>query len=174
MATWRDVDIPCLGHIERLTGFSVPVGNRVAVISYEALHVIDLTARRIIERDETVAEGGDAYDAQTQTLHHKGISYPILGVHGGSRALLTNPLGERLAFDTSIDGPGSIVRVLHVLDADNQAPIDIHFDDFSGDWCHATFSPDGRFIVVGAPYDLLVLQRDQVMDTSGTSHWTES
>ncbi len=160
MAPWRDVDISGLGYIERLIGFSVPAGRRLAVISYEALHVIDLTAQHAVERDETVAEGGDAYDARTQTLRHGGLSYSILGVHGGSRALLTSPLGERLAFDESIDGPGSIVRVLHVHDADNQVRIDIHFDDFSGDWCHATFSPDGCFIIVGAPYDLLVLQRD--------------
>ncbi len=161
MVIWRDVNVFGLGHIERVIGFSVPVDHRLAVISYEALYVIDLTAQRMIERDGTLTEGGDAYDTRTQTLGHEGLSYPILGVHGGSRALVTSPLGKRLAFDTSIDGPDSVTRVLHVLDADNQVRTDdIHFDDFSGDWCHATFSPNGRFIIVGAPYDLLVLQRD--------------
>jgi len=160
MAAWRDVNVSGLGYIERMIGFSVPVDHRLAVISYEALHVIDLTVQRAIERDGTLAQGGDAYDARTQTLRHEGLSYPILGVHGGSRALVTSPLGERLAFDTSIAGPDSAMRVLHVLDADNQVRTDIHFDDFSGDWCHATFSPNGRFIIVGAPYGLLVLQRD--------------
>ncbi len=114
MAAWRDVNVSGLDYVERIVGFSVPVDHRLAIISYEALYAIDLTALRAIECDETAAEGGGAYDARTQTLRHEGLSYPILGAHGGSHALLTSPLGERLAFDTSIDGPDSVIRVLHV------------------------------------------------------------
>ncbi len=74
MATWRDVDISGLGHIERTIGFSVPVGYRLAVISYEVLYVIDLTAQRAIERDETVAEGGDAYSADSDAAAGAEVS----------------------------------------------------------------------------------------------------
>ncbi len=38
------------------------------------------------------------------------------------------------------------------------------YKNFSGDWAAATFSADGRYIVLGCPYDfdLMVLERKTV------------
>jgi len=68
----------------------------------------------------------------------------IIGLFPG-RPLLDGRDGERLVLDAA----GLTVTVVR----NGGVVWSSAFENFSGDWAAATFSPDGRFIVLGCPYD---------------------
>ena len=70
--------------------------------------------------------------------------------------LLESPTGERLVLDAK-------AQVLSVL-RDSTIVYSRPYENFSGAWAAATFSPDGRYIVLGCPYDFdfVVLERGAV------------
>lgn len=141
MDQWRRLPVPSF--CERLIGFSVPQEDTVLVVSYEATHLVHLGPPVRVETD---AEHGeyDLYDPETGICPYLGKPWDILGLHPG-RPLLTGRGGERLVLNAE-------AQTLSVLD-DGEVAWSSTFENFSGDWAAATFSPDGRFIVLGCPYD---------------------
>src|SRR5262245_31884063 len=138
---WREPKVPEI--CERLIGFSVPQDGEVLVISYEGTHVVRLGSTITVETDEEFAEY-DIYDPDSGVARYRGRDYQIIGLHGGA-PLLESPTGERLVLDVKAEVL-SIVRGSKTI---YSRP----YENFSGDWAAATFSPDGRYVVLGCPYD---------------------
>ncbi len=135
-----------------MVGFSVPQDGEVLVVSYEGTHLVHLGPEVTVETDDEFAEY-DIYDPNTGLARYRGKEYRIIGEHGGS-PLLESPRGETLVLDTEAE----TVSVVH-----NGEPVfSMPYKNFSGDWAAATFSPDGRYIVLGCPYDFdfMVLERE--------------
>jgi hypothetical protein len=146
---WREPKVPEI--CERMIGFSVPQDNQVLVISYEGTHVVRIGSTITVETDEEFAEY-DIYDPESGVARYRGREYQIIGLHGGV-PLLESPTGERLVLDVK-------AQVLSVL-RDSTIVYSRPYKNFSGDWAAATFSLDGRYIVLGCPYDFdfVVLER---------------
>ena len=70
--------------------------------------------------------------------------WDILGLYPG-RPLLTTAGGEWLELDEASNTVSVFIGAGEVWSSP--------FENFSGDWAAATFSPDGQFIVLGCPYD---------------------
>jgi hypothetical protein len=143
-AAWRELKVPT--DWERLIGFSVPQDGTVLAVSNEGMHLLHLGPPVTVESDHDHADW-DLWAGEGATFHYQGRAWEVLGLAEG-RPLLTGRDGERLVVDVlSIDrGMISVVQHGNVVWS---AP----FKNFSGDWVSATFSLDGRFIVLGCPYD---------------------
>jgi hypothetical protein len=126
-----------------MIGFSVPDRGEVLVISYEGTHLLRLRHPVTVETDDALAEY-DIYDPASGKANYQGRAYRIIGLHGG-RPILDSPQGERLVLDMEAETL-SVSR-------DGEIVFFTAYDNFSGDWAAATFSPDGRYIVLGCPYD---------------------
>jgi hypothetical protein len=138
---WRQVEVP--GICERMIGFSIPQDDKVLVVSYEGTHLLHLTNPVTVEHDDEYAEY-DIYDPSTGNCLYKGKKWKIIGLYPG-QPLLESLYGERLQLD-------ALRECIAVVKGDEElwsSP----FENFSGDWVAVTFSPDGRFIVLGCPYD---------------------
>jgi hypothetical protein len=137
---WRRIPVP--GFCERMIGFSVPKHDAVLVLSYEGMHLLRLGP------PVTVSQVADPeYDpdhAHVGLGRYCGEDWEIIGLHGGE-PLLASPQGEWL----ELDDQANTVSVLAGGTEVWASP----FENFSGDWAAATFSPDGLFIVLGCPYD---------------------
>ncbi len=153
MNDWRRVPVPSF--CERLIGFSVPKGGRVLAISYEAVHLLTLATEVSVLTDEDFAEY-DIYDPDAGTASYQREEYRIIGLHGG-QPVLDGPDGELLALNQS-------ASTLSVVRAGTRT-FHTRYSNFSGDWAAATFSPDGRYIVLGCPYDFdfMVLVREETL-----------
>lgn len=141
METWRRCSVRYI--CERMLGISVPQDDTVLVVSLEGMHLVRLGPPVAVETDSGFT-GYDLYDPDAGVCRYRDRVWEIIGLFPG-RPLLDGPDGERLILDA--DGlTVSVVRggVLVWSSA---------FQNFSGDWAVATFSPDGRFIVLGCPYD---------------------
>lgn len=138
---WRQLPMP--GICERMIGFSVPQDDTVLVVSYERTHLVRLGHPVTVEPDPEYAEY-DLYDPDAGVCRYRGKEWDIIGLYPG-RAVLTGPDGEQLV----VDAEGGTVSVVK----GGQEVWSSTFENFSGDWSAATFSPDGRFIVLGCPYD---------------------
>ncbi len=149
MVDWRRLPVPQF--CERLIGFSVPENGEILVVSYEGVHLLRLGPQITVETDNEYAEH-DIYDPVTGVASYRGKEYRIIGLHGGS-PLVEGPDGERLVLDTDSETL-SVVR-------GGKMVYSTAYENFSGDWAAATFSQDGRYIVLGAPYDFdfIVLER---------------
>jgi hypothetical protein len=139
---WKLLAIPPI--CERLIGFSIPREGNVLVISYEAAHLMRLRDPVEIVHEPQAGEYA-IYDPEAGIADFHGTTYSIVGLHGGS-PLLTSPQGEQLQLDT--------VRERLIVTKEGGAVLDTAYENFSGDWAAATFSPDGRFIVLGCPNDM--------------------
>jgi hypothetical protein len=128
---------------ERLIGFSVPVGDRSLVISYEAVHVLRLGESVTVDTDREFAEY-DIYDPETGIAEYAGARFTIIGLHGG-KPVLTTPYGARLELDQS--------RQTILVRSRDTVELAAHYENFSEDWAAATFSPDGLYLLLGCPYD---------------------
>ena len=138
---WSRIPVP---HIcERMIGFSVPQHDTVLVISYEGTHLLHLGSPLTVETDDAYSEY-DLYDPATGVCRYRGRDWQIIGLHSGG-GLLASPQGEWLGLDVKAE----TVSVLR----GGETVWSSSFENFSGDWAAATFSPDGRFIVLGCPYD---------------------
>jgi hypothetical protein len=148
---WRQVAVPPF--CERMIGFSVPQDRMVLAISYEGMHVIQLGDSITIETDDAFNQY-DCYNPDTGIAKYRGTTWKIIGLHAGS-PLMRSPCNEELRLDS--DG----LRVSVFQDGTEQWSSS--FENFSGDWVAATFSPDGKIIVLGCPYDFdfRVWRRDQ-------------
>jgi hypothetical protein len=153
---WRQLSVP--GICERMIGFSVPQDDTVLVVSYEGMHLVRLGPPITVETDPNYAEY-DLYEPDTGVCRYRGKSWEIIGLHPG-RPVLTGCEGERLVLDAE-KGTVSIVK-------GGGETWSSRFENFSGDWAAATFSPDGRFIVLGCPYDFdfRVWERTAVLELS--------
>jgi hypothetical protein len=138
---WRQLQIPPI--CERMIVFSVPQNDIVLVISYEGMHLLDLTEPVTVETDEDFAEY-DCYNPDVGIAEYHGQKWSIIGLYPGT-PLLNSPQDEELKLDT---------KGLRIsLWQNGTATWSSSFQNFSGDWAAATFSPDGKLLVLGCPYD---------------------
>jgi hypothetical protein len=136
-----------------MIGFSVPNNGDVAVISCEGVHHLNLNRTESVRHDLSRPAGGERYDTRSGKLLHENADYSILGLYGGT-PILRSPQGERLEVLQE-----STRLLIHSNSAEQ--PVELHFEDLSGDWCKATFSLDGSWILVGVPYELFVFKRTE-------------
>ena len=141
MAHWSLVKTPPI--CERLIGFSVPVAGVSLVVSYEGVHLLHLGEPITVETDVTHREY-DLYDPDAGTVEYHGVTYRIIGLHGGT-PLSVAPQGDRIEFDPQQETLAVVTPLGRTLD--------VRYENFSGDWAAATFSPDGKFLLLGCPYD---------------------
>ena len=149
MSEWRRVPVPEV--CERMIGFSVPQDGVVLVVSYEGLHLVTLGPPAGVETDPAHGEY-DLYDPRAGVCRYRGREWQVLSLHPG-RPLLAGRGGERLLLDAEAE-------TLSVVE-DGEEVWSAGYENSSGDWAAATFSPDGRFIVLGCPYgfDFRVFER---------------
>jgi hypothetical protein len=135
-----------------MIGFSIPHDNTVLVVSYEGVHLLRLGPEITVETDGRFKEYG-VYDPDSGLARYEGKEYRIIGLHDGE-PILDQPDGEILLLDAASETL-AVVRK-------GQTLFSMKYTNFSGDWAAATFSPDGRYIVLGCPYDVdfVVLQRE--------------
>lgn len=137
---WRQLPMPNI--CERMIGFSVPLDDMVLVVSYEGMHVLRLGSPLAVETDPEYAEY-DLYDVKTGVCRYRNRDWDIIGL-SHVRPVLNGPDGEQLALDEERQAV-SVIK-------DGHAVWSSAYENFSGDWAAATYSPDGRFIVLGCPY----------------------
>lgn len=151
MSKWKKRRVPPF--CERMIGFSIPQGEEVLIISYEGMHILQLGGEITLQTDERFAEY-DLYDPNSGVACYQEKNYQIIGLHGGT-PLIESQAGERLVLNTDSETL-SIVR-------NQQTEYLMKYDNFSGDWAAATFSTDGKYVVLGSPYDFdfVVLEREE-------------
>ena len=137
---WRQLRVPDI--CERMMGFSVPQDHTVLVISYQGMHLVRLGHPVTVECDSGYSD--DLYDPKSGVSRYRGREWDIIGLFPG-RPLVTGRDGERLVLDADGLTVSVVVEGVPVWSSE--------FENFSGDWAAATFSPDRRFIVLGCPYD---------------------
>ncbi len=138
---WRPLSFPYI--CERMLGFSIPRDDTVLIVSYEGTHLVRLAPEVTVESDPEYAEY-DLYNPDTGICSYKGNDWIIIGLLPG-RPLLIGRDGEQLELDAE-------ERYLYIVQ-NREVVWSSNFKNFSGDWAAATFSPDGRYIVLGCPYD---------------------
>lgn len=141
MSSWRLIPIPSF--CERLIGFSIPIDDTVLAVSYEGHHLIRLRPQVSIETDEEFNEY-DLFDHNTGRCQYQGQEWNIIGLYPGQPITNGWP-GETLLLDKESNTIAVRREGVFVWKEE--------FENFSGDWSAATFSPDGRYIVLGCPYD---------------------
>lgn len=139
--TWRQLRVPDI--CERMIGFSIPKDDTLLVVSYEGMHLVRLGQPVAVETDTEYAEY-DLFDHQTGVSCYLGKEWNIIGLYPG-HPILTAPDGEQLVLNPE----GKTISVLK----GGREVWSSAFENFSGDWVAATFSPDGRCIILGCPYD---------------------
>ena len=147
---WHPVKLPHL--FERQIAFCVPSADRVVVMSYDGLHDVRLGPPVTVVTDETHAEGYDVYDVDRLTLSVGGQTYPALGLHGGCPHPMSHD-GLTLSVDATTN------RV-EVRNAAGELIIVSDHNDYPPGWLCASFSADGRLLVVGTPDDLWCWRRN--------------
>jgi len=135
---------------ERMIGFSLPIAEKIAIISYEGVHILPITNPDAVVHYPELAEGGDAYDWQQQQLKIDDRIFHMLGLHG-SAPLLSSSTKEILAFGKDDS--------FNVQDAAGRKVFSHTFNDMSGDWRVVTFTPDDNYILLGLPYELEIFKR---------------
>ena len=141
MALWHQLEVPYI--CERMIGFSVPQDRKVLVVSYEGMHIVNLSKPITVSTDNDYAEY-DCYDPDTGIAKYADREWQIIGLFPGA-PLTTRPNGDTLV----LDQPSLSVSVIR-----DGAPIWSEiYENFSGDWAAATFSDDDWYIVLGCPYD---------------------
>jgi hypothetical protein len=138
---WRRLAVP--GICERMIGFSVPEDDSVLVVSYDGIHLVRLAEPVTVETDSEYREY-DLYDPNTGVCRYRGHEWNIIGLCPG-RPILTGLDGEVLVLDP-------VAETVSVR-RNGKAVWSSNYENCSGDWAAVTFSPNGRFIVLGCPYD---------------------
>lgn len=146
---WSKLQLPFL--FERMIGFSLPVDRRVAIVSYEGIHVVNLDRPDEVHHDLNHPQGGTLFDPKSGTLPYHAKIYSILGLYGG-KPITRSIHGETLQLRLEED-------VLVIRGAQGDILCEHPFEDLSGDWRIATFSKDASHILLGLPYDLHILRR---------------
>jgi hypothetical protein len=140
MAEWRQLSIPNI--CERMIGFSVPQDDAILVVSYEGMHLVRLSTPVTVESDSEYTEY-DLYDPDSGVCRYRGREWNIIGLSPGCPMLIGRD-NEQLLLSTE-------AQTVSVVRGDEEE-WSFTYENFSGDWAAATFSPDGRFIVLGCPY----------------------
>ena len=150
MSKWQKRRVPPI--CERLLGFSIPQAGQVLILSYEGTHLLSLANEITVTTDDRFVEY-DIYDPDSGVAHYQEKSYQILGLHGGN-PILETPVGGHLILDEE-------PKTLSVV-SNSQTDFSMKYNNFSGDWAAATFSDDGKYVVLGCPYDFdfVVLERE--------------
>lgn len=138
---WRQLPVPEI--CERMIGFSVPQDDTVLVVSYQGMHLVRVGTPVTVETDFEYSEY-DLYDPETGVCDYQGQVWNMIGLFPGKPQLVGQE-GEQLELDTE-DQTVSVIKSAKVVWSSR-------LKNFSGDWAAATFSPDGKFIVLGCPYD---------------------
>ena len=133
-----------------MIGFSLPIDGEIAVISYDAVHVLPIATPSLVTNYPDFSEGGTAYDRDNQTLTLLGRTFSILGLYGGEPRLQSR-LGELITIHRTDE------LVLH--DSTGREVFRHRVTDLSRDWSIATFTPDDQHILFGLPYDLEIFER---------------
>ena len=134
---WTEVGLPYI--FERMMNFSIPIDDEILIESYDGMHLLRLLpAPAVTNYPEEHSEAG-------------WEKFEMLGLDGGEAAILVNGLEHRLSLDLNR-------QVLTVVAADGAIVQSIEFSDLSGDWGFATYSVDGKWLVIGVPYDLYVFR----------------
>ncbi len=104
-----------------------------------------------VETDPEFSEY-DLYTPSSGSCRYGGTTWDIIGLDPG-RPIRTGRDGELLILKNS-EETASVVKGGALVWS-------YRYENFSGDWAAATFSPDGRFIVLGCPYgfNFLVFER---------------
>jgi hypothetical protein len=133
-------------HSDRIIGFTIPRGGTFHICDHDEVWRVRIGA---------VAEAELTDDAPYEFI---AANRDFLGLvmHGMSA---NTPIHEvdrsRLAYD--FDPKSDAVTVRCVTSGAQQ---DISFRTFSGDWFAASFSDDGKHLVLAEPYDLAVYSLD--------------
>ena len=138
---WKSRVVPPI--CERMLGFSVPQDGVILIISFDEIYLLHLGDEITVELDDEFA-GYDVFNHKTGIASYHGQSYRIIGLHGG-HPILDSPQGERLILN--------IRSQRLTVEKDGEVLFSENYKNFSGDWAAATFSPVGRYIVLGCPYD---------------------
>lgn len=148
-AMWEKLKLPFF--CERMYAFSIPQQDTLWVIDYDQLfHVTLIPEISISTALQGAEELNKVFDDDRSILVIDGKIYPMLGLYGGV-PILSNQFGDQLSLQPCQDR-------LVVLNNERQVKQVIEFSDLSGDWRWATFSSDGRYLLIGVPYDLYVYQ----------------
>jgi hypothetical protein len=148
---WQQLPLPYV--CERLIAFSIPEGDEFWALSAEGLHRITLAPEVSVWTDPAHAEDDDLYDIERGLLSYGGRKFWMVGLHGGE-PVGDLPGGERLELDPDAGW-------LSVTDRAGRWLADVGPFDLSQDWAYATFSTDGRYVVIGTPSELSVYRRVQ-------------
>lgn len=140
MSQWKRLENP--GYIcERLIGFSVPKDGLLLIVSSDGTHLLELNDEIIVGAETT---GHENYDTESGIARSGDNVFNIIGLYGGT-PLLSTPFGEQLVLNEKKLTLSVVQNGLTLFSTPYQ--------NFSGDWAAATFCPDGKFIVLGSPYD---------------------
>ncbi len=122
------------------------------IISYEGLHILHLGNEITVKTDGQFTEY-DLYEPDSGIARYQEKNYQIIGLHGGNPVTESSG-GERLVLDSESETL-SIVR-------NQQTDYSMKYKNLSGDWAAATFSPDGKYVILGCPYDFdfVILERE--------------
>jgi hypothetical protein len=145
---WKPVILPYI--FERMIGFAV-TNERVVIVSYEGIHSINLVSpTHEVIHDSDHPEGGEFYNHAQNILTYQNLDYSLYGLHGGNPKN-AGRFGERLVLNQQEE--------LLIFNAANEELFKFKYQDLSGDWAFATFTPDDKFVVLGLPYDIYVFER---------------
>ncbi len=140
---------------DRIIGFSVPESNVVWAMSQKGLHKIELGLKTTVQTDPNHAEDYEIFDTEANILDYKGQQSRMLGENGGD-PILQSTIRHTLQRGPkgTVSARGESWECFDILGADGKKVEQLRFLDKSGDWCYATFSEDGRYVIVGVPNQL--------------------
>ena len=120
----------------------MPHGENILIVSSEGMHLLHIGKSVTVETDDSPCDD-DHHNSAAGICRYEGQDWNMLGLYGGN-PLLTNSHGEWLELDET----GETLAIF----LGGEEVWSTKFENFSGDWVAATFSSDGRFIVLGCPY----------------------
>jgi hypothetical protein len=146
---WQPIALP--GYIaERFIAVSIPLGSEVALVSYEGIHMLDLEDPLRVRHDRSSPEGGKHFDKHLCVLDFEGKKFRMLGLCGGA-PILRSSHGDAVNLEKAAE------RL--VVRGPAGPALEYKYEDLSGDWAFASFSEDGRYVVLGLPYEFVAFRR---------------
>lgn len=140
---WRELALPD-DIAERFLAFTLPIEHTVGLISYHGLHFVDLRHPKRVSTHAEHPKGGKFFDGKKRLLDWDLRTYTTLGLSGG-RPILKSKHREVLELQPS-NGR------LSVSDSTGRISLEYQYDVRSGDWAYATFTNDGAYLLLGAPF----------------------
>lgn len=148
---WERIKLP--GYIaERFIGFSLPADDKVLIISYDGVQVLDIIKGIIIENNTDLPEGGKPFDKNLNIFRFNEKNYKIIGLFGADNSILKNSGGDNIIIHKD-------QQTMTVLNRQEEITFEFNYEDTSGDWCVSTFSCEGDYILLGLPYDIYIFKK---------------